>query len=98
MLKKVVPYVKYMPLFENSHEVFTEHDFWLRGGNSLIRLREIEGLETAAYPMDYLEGVFLNVLPDDLDDWLHLNTKEDGVAFKRRHKEFINLCQVVEEE
>jgi hypothetical protein len=83
MLKVVAPCVKYMPRFEDSHEVFLEHDFWLRGGSSFIRLSKL--------PMSFLETAFLDVLPNDLDDWLESCTNQEEELFKRRHKEYLNL-------
>jgi hypothetical protein len=82
-LKAVAPCVKYMPRFETSHEVFEEHDFWLRGGSSYVRLSGIS--------MNKLEAYFLDVLPDDLDDWLQVCTSQESEAFKKRHKEYLNL-------
>lgn len=82
-LQIVAPCVKYMPRFENSHEVFEEHDFWLRGGSSFIRLSKL--------PMDFLETAFLDVLPDDLDEWLEGCSNQEEERFKRRHKEYLIL-------
>lgn len=90
-LKAMAPYIKYMPRFEDSHEVFWEHDFWLRGGNSYIRLKVAEGEKIDEHPMDYLEKKFLNQLPDDLDDWLESCSSEESTAFKKRHMLYTNF-------
>lgn len=82
-LKVVAPCVKYMQRFEDSHELFEEHDFWLRGGSSFIRL---SGLS-----MNALDEKFLDVLPDDLDDWLEACSNQEEEYFKRRHKVYLSF-------
>lgn len=71
-LKAYVPYVKYLPLCEDSHELFPPHDVWLRVGASYARLVKKEDTypEDGPSVLEFLEMRFYVFIPDDKDQWL----------------------------
>lgn len=81
-LKQYAPFVKYLPLEEDSHEFFWPHDIWLRVGSSYVRLLQGHSKIQVKRVPDFLEQKFFSQIPDDIEDWKKATDKKEVEDFE----------------
>lgn len=89
-LKRLVPFVKYLPLYENSHEVILSHDNWLRIGSAYGRIRKRKGDVKIESVISFLQETFFPCIPETQDEWLR-SASED------LKKEFLSESRIYHE-
>lgn len=71
-LKKLAPFVKFLPLQEDSHEHVPSHDKWLRIGSAYVRLWKLTQSTPPELPsvLEFLKSRFFPLVPESMDEWM----------------------------